>query len=221
MKREDFRESWSALHGGIEISPIVSAWLEISRPIATFCAKVKLSANSITFLGLLASLAMWRTIWHPYSFIFLALSILFDGVDGSLAIINGTSGKWGGVLDSVADRIAEFFWAVALYDLGATWWIVGVAWLAAFVQEYVRARLASLDGATINFVSICERPVRAIFVGVAIIFSIYTNNYVGKVAVFWSSFQVVALVTVLMNAFTRLKTIHQISDELGTDSDEG
>jgi phosphatidylglycerophosphate synthase len=221
MNSEEFAQAWSDLHGGVKQSGFVRGWLAISRPLAIALAKLKVSANVLTLLGVIAAIFVWRTAAHPYAIAILAVSLLLDGLDGSLSIVRGTSSSFGAVLDSFADRISEFFWALAFYALGATWWIIGIAWLAAFVQEYVRARLAALDTGAIEFVSICERPVRAAFLAVAALSVALHHDYVQKVAIFWFTFQIVALATVLMETFTRLRTVNSIDDQLGADSDEG
>ena len=221
MKSETFFATWQELHGGVELSPIVRAWLKISRPIAQALWMVRVNASTVTVLGVVAAVFTWHTSSHLYAIGLLALSLLCDGLDGSLAILWGRSSVFGGVLDSVADRLGEFFWALTFYALGATWWIVAIAWLAAFVQEYVRARLASLDTPEITHVSICERPVRAAFLSLALAITHWHHDYVEKVAIFWFTFQLVACATVLMEAFTRLRTVNSVDDELGADSNEG
>jgi len=221
MNNETFFDRWQELHGGVELSPIVKGWLRISRPIASALWKVRVGANTVTLLGVVAAVLTWRSSAHIYALVFLALSLLCDGLDGSLSILWGKSGVWGGVLDSVADRLGEFFWALTFYALGATWWIIAIAWLAAFVQEYVRARLASLDTPAIELVSICERPVRAAFLAVALVITHWHHSYVEKVAIFWFTFQLVACATVSVEAFTRLRTVNGVDDELGADSDQG
>ena len=221
MNQEEFNFAWQELHGGVELSAFVRGWLQNSRRIARALAAIKLNAHSVTLLGLLADIAVWKLAAHPYALIILAISLLADGLDGSLAILTGTSSKWGALLDSCADRLGEFFWALAFYALGASWWVVGVAWLAALVQEYVRARLAALDTGAIEFVSICERPVRAIFLAIALALVALNHNYTQKVAIFWVTFQVVALATVLMEAFSRLRAVNVVHDNLSADSNEG
>jgi phosphatidylglycerophosphate synthase len=212
MNRDEFANAWRDLHGGVELSGLIRGWLAISRPIASTLARLKISANALTVLGVVTSIFLWRLASHPYAIAILALSILFDGLDGALSIIAKTSSTWGAVLDSFADRIAEFFWALTFYALGANWWIVGVAWLAAFVQEYARARLAALDNSAIEFVSICERPVRAAFLAVAMTLAALNYRITQSVAIFWFTFQLVALATVLMEAFTRLRAINSIDN---------
>lgn|GEM_PF-181544 len=218
---ESFFTTWQELHGGVELSGIVRGWLRISLPVARALWKVRVSANSLTLLGVVSAVLLWHYSAKPFAIAFLALSLLCDGLDGSLSIIWGKSGPWGGVLDSVADRLGEFFWALTFYELGASWWIIAIAWLAAFVQEYSRARLASLVGPAVELVSICERPVRAAFLAVALIVDHLHHSFVEKVAIFWFTFQLVACAMVLMEAFTRIRAVDSVDDELGADSDQG
>lgn len=89
------------------------------------------------------------------------LSLLFDGIDGSVAIFQRRESAWGATLDSVADRISEAAWAYALYQVGIPLEIAVGLWLAASVQEYARARLSALGVKDLGIVTFAERPMRA------------------------------------------------------------
>lgn len=221
MQQDEFNEHWSSLHNSIEVTGAIKYWLLIARPIANLLSKVRANANLLSLLGLVAAVALWKSADHWYALGLLAISLLCDGLDGAVAIIRGTSGTRGAVLDSVADRIGEFFWALTFYEIGVNFWIVGSAYIAATVQEYVRARFASLESAPFDFVSICERPVRAIFLAAGLISVHFSSTWASRAGIFWCTFQVVALVTVLMEAFTRLRTVNVVDDQLSTESDEG
>ena len=116
------------------------------------------------------------------------------------------------MLDSVADRIGEFFWLVAFYLLGAPIWIIGVAWVAAFSQEYVRARIAGLGDFRIDIVTISERPVRASFLGIAMVVVLLKINLVTQTAWIWLFFQVISLVMVSRSGFRRLREADSIGN---------
>jgi CDP-diacylglycerol--glycerol-3-phosphate 3-phosphatidyltransferase len=60
-------------------------------------------------------------------------------------------------------------WLVALYRIGVPAWITILLWVIASVQEYARARLASLGVNELGVVTPVERPVRASFIFIALI----------------------------------------------------
>lgn len=127
----------------------------------------------LTFLGLGTAIAMGLSTYAAIALLLLVISLFFDGVDGSVAILRGSESKWGSVLDSLADRISEAFWLYMGWRLGIPAWIVITMWSIASTQEYARARLASLGHPEIGVVTITERPVRAIFMAFALIFYIF------------------------------------------------
>ena len=99
----------------------------------------------------------------------LVISLFADGIDGSVAIVQGKASPWGAVLDAVADRISEALWFYVAYEIGAPAWVVLGAFVIASTQEYARARLAGLGIGDVGVVTPAERPVRASFIFVALV----------------------------------------------------
>ncbi len=205
MDRESFFAAWSALHGGAAVKGAVRGWLWISFAVVRPLAKLKVSPNSLTLLGGVLAIGVWHFAGVIYGLICLALSLMADGLDGSLAIVTGKTSKWGAVLDSVVDRISEFFWALAFYAVGAPVIVIGVAWLAALTQEYVRARAAGLGQIEITLVTIAERPVRAIILALALLGDLLSIKITTTAAIVWLVMQVYSLVMVARNSFTFLQ----------------
>jgi phosphatidylglycerophosphate synthase len=116
---------------------------------------------------------MGLSTYASIALLLLVISLFFDGIDGSVAILRGTESKWGEVLDSLADRISEAFWLYMGWRLGIPAWVVITMWTIASTQEYARARLASLGHREIGVVTPTERPVRAIFMAFALLFYIF------------------------------------------------
>ncbi len=169
LSYDEFVLRWSSLHGGAQTAGIVGAWLRISHAIARVLTALRISPNLLTLLGLLSAGLTALAGRHWSAGVFLILSLLCDGVDGSVAIIQKKESAWGATLDAVADRISEALWAVAFYRLGAPLsWVLLLASLAVF-QEYARAKLISDGVKEIGLVTPAERPVRASFLFVAII----------------------------------------------------
>jgi phosphatidylglycerophosphate synthase len=173
MKEQEFKERWSELHGGADTEGVVGGWLSFSYQAARVCVAVRITPNLLTFLGLGTAIAMGLSEYAAIALLLLVISLFFDGIDGSVAILRGTESKWGELLDSLADRISEAFWLYMGWRLGIPAWVVITMWTIASTQEYARARLASLGHREIGVVTPTERPVRAIFMAFALIFYIF------------------------------------------------
>lgn len=173
MNEEQFKERWSELHGGADTEGVVGGWLSFSYQAARVCVALRITPNLLTFLGLGTAIAMGLSEYAAIALLLLVLSLFFDGIDGSVAILRGTESKWGELLDSLADRISEAFWLYMGWRLGIPAWVVITMWTIASTQEYARARLASLGHREIGVVTPTERPVRAIFMAFALIFYIF------------------------------------------------
>ena len=173
MKEQQFKERWSELHGGADTEGVVGGWLSFSYQAARVCVALRITPNLLTFLGLGTAIAMGLSEYAAIALLLLVISLFFDGIDGSVAILRGTESKWGELLDSLADRISEAFWLYMGWRLGIPAWVVITMWTIASTQEYARARLASLGHREIGVVTPTERPVRAIFIAFALIFYIF------------------------------------------------
>lgn len=185
MNFDDFALKWSFEHGGASTVGVVGGWLRVSHRIARVLSSARLSPNSVTYFGvvLAAGTAFYSPRW--WIAILLLFSLLCDGIDGSIAIVQGRVTKLGATLDSVADRISEALWAIAFYRLGAPLTWVVAFWLIAALQEYARARLGSEGIRQIGVVTPAERPIRAIVLFVAIVAAQFdsTANWLNEIAI--------------------------------------
>ena len=161
ITKKEFYKRWSELHGNAEIAGIVHAWLAISYRFALISTLLRISPNVLTLLGLISAVGTALIPESYWAIALVVLSLLFDGVDGSVAIFQRRESAWGAILDSVADRISEAAWAYALYQVGIPLEIAVGLWLAASVQEYARARLAAFEVKDLGIVTFAERPMRA------------------------------------------------------------
>jgi phosphatidylglycerophosphate synthase len=173
MNEQQFKERWSQLHGGADTEGVVGGWLSFSYQAARVCVALRISPNVLTVLGLGTAIAMGLSTYAAIALLLLVISLFFDGIDGSVAILRGSESKWGELLDSLADRISEAFWLYMGWRLGIPAWVVITMWTIASTQEYARARLASLGHREIGVVTPTERPVRAIFMAFALLFYIF------------------------------------------------
>jgi phosphatidylglycerophosphate synthase len=205
MDKGEYLDNWSALHGGAKIEGIVKAWLSISYAIVKPLAKLRVTPNALTLGGLIFAILLWQ---FPHSWpaaLFLIASLMFDGIDGSLAIVTRVTSKFGAFTDSFVDRLSEVFWALALYELGAPKALVFIALVAAFTQEYLRARSGGLGHNEIGIVTICERPVRASLLFIVIIANLISIQIATAISIIWALMQVGALVQLSVNSYKRLK----------------
>ena len=83
----------------------------ILDPIGTFLNRLGLTPNAITLLGLVGTTIGAYIISQgkmTTGGIVLLLSVLVDALDGSMARLRGDNSDFGGFVDSVSDRYAEF-----------------------------------------------------------------------------------------------------------------
>jgi CDP-diacylglycerol--glycerol-3-phosphate 3-phosphatidyltransferase len=205
VDKNEFFTTWSNLHGGAKIEGVVKTWLQISYASAKFLSKLRVTPNLLTFAGLFFAIALWQFANSWLAAIFLVLSLFFDGIDGSLAILQKKTSKFGAFTDSFVDRISEFFWALALYKLGAPASLVFVALLTTFIQEYLRARSGGLGHSEVGIVTICERPVRASLIFIAIVANLIGLDLVTAISIIWVAMQFIALSQLTGSLYKRLK----------------
>lgn len=196
MTKNEFYLAWSKLHGDAKIAGIVKGWLSISFPTSKALARIRITPNALTILGLVFGVLLYmnaNAIWAP---LILVISLICDGVDGSLAIITGKSSKWGALLDSVVDRLTEVFWILALYSLGVDLKILITVLILASAQEYLRARAGGVGLTEVGVVTIAERPVRASFVFIALVAFNLNLEILNQITFVWLILQAISFLTV-------------------------
>ena len=205
MKKDEFFSIWGRLHGDAEISGIIKGWLNISYLIVKPLAKVRITPNVLTILGLLFGVLLYanaKTFWAPA---LLVLSLICDGIDGSLAIVTTKSTKWGAILDATVDRLTEIFWVLALYKVGADLNLLIIVLLAASVQEYMRARAAGLGLSEVGIVTFAERPVRASFVFIVFISLQFNFTIYNQIIICWLALQLISLFMLSRFTYSKLR----------------
>jgi phosphatidylglycerophosphate synthase len=202
--KEEFFATWSKLHGDAKIEGLVKVWLQISFAVVKPLSKLRITPNFLTLAGLLTAIALWQFANNWTAALFLTFSLFFDGIDGSLAIVSRVTSKFGAFTDSFIDRLSEFFWALALYKLGAPAILVFIALLATFTQEYLRARAGGLGYEEVGIVTICERPVRASLIFIAIVANFLNFHFVTAISIIWVAMQFVALLQLTRSLYKRL-----------------
>lgn len=147
---------------------IVSTHVE---EIAMVLAKVGLSPNAVTFLGLALSFlcvagALLRHI--PMVFVFLLLSSAMDVLDGALARALKRVTKFGSILDSFSDRVEESMYLLALNLLGLPNVIILISLTISFLISYLRA-LGEKHDLKMEGVGILERGERIVIISIVVI----------------------------------------------------
>jgi phosphatidylglycerophosphate synthase len=197
MTKNEFFLAWSKLHGDAKVSGIVKGWLSISFPVSKALAKIRVTPNALTILGLVFGILLYMNssaIWAP---LILVISLICDGVDGSLAIITRQSSKWGALLDSVVDRLTEVFWVFALYSLGVDSKILITVLILASTQEYLRARAGGVGLKQVGVVTVAERPVRASFIFIALVAFNLNLEILNQITFVWLILQAISFLTVV------------------------
>ena len=197
MTKDEFFLAWSKLHGDAKVSGIVKGWLSISFTFSKALAKMRVTPNALTILGLVFGILLYmnsNAIWAP---LILVISLICDGVDGSLAIITRQSSKWGALLDSVVDRLTEVFWVFALYSLGVDSKILITVLILASTQEYLRARAGGVGLKQVGVVTVAERPVRASFIFIALVAFNLNLEILNQITFVWLILQAISFLTVV------------------------
>src|SRR5215467_2305505 len=166
----------------------VSARAVVARicdPPARALLRAGVSPDAVTVvgtLGVLAGAALFAVTGdYLAGTIIVTLSAFTDLIDGTMARIRGHTGKFGALLDSTCDRIADgaVFGAVAYYlathgrDWGAAAALVSL--VAGQVVSYVKARADSL-GLNANL-GLIERAERLILLGIGGLLSAFGVKY--------------------------------------------
>jgi phosphatidylglycerophosphate synthase len=174
---DEYSARWASLHGGFDprrASVPVRTWQRLSFRVASTLAGAGLSPSLVTTIGLLCSLAvplvvLPRGVWLIAGAALVALSALADAADGGVAIITGRISGMGAFYDSVADRISEAAWLLALWLLGTPAVLVLAAGGLAWLHEYARARAALSGMPGIGAVTVAERPMRVLSVAIGLL----------------------------------------------------
>ena len=197
MTKDEFFLAWSKLHGDAKVSGIVKGWLSISFPVSKALAKIRVTPNALTILGLVFGILLYMNssaIWAP---LILVISLICVCDDGSLSNITRQCSKWGALLDSVVDRLTEVFWVFALYSLGVDSKILITVLILASTQEYLRARAGGVGLKQVGVVTVAERPVRASFIFIALVAFNLNLEILNQITFVWLILQAISFLTVV------------------------
>jgi len=129
------------------------AAIYLTQPVVRLLAKTPVTPNSITWCGFLLSVgaAVLVVTGHLFAAGWVVLVAGFlDMLDGALARLTNQVTRFGGVLDSTLDRLAEaavLLSILVLYARGqlvAQSLLVGIALVSSVMVSYLRARIEAL-----------------------------------------------------------------------------
>jgi CDP-diacylglycerol---glycerol-3-phosphate 3-phosphatidyltransferase len=127
----------------------------VLNPVGQLLARTPVTPNALTIIGTIGMSAGALTLFptgHLFAGVMVCTGfVLTDMLDGTLARIKGTTGKFGAFLDSTMDRIAD----AAVFAGLAAWFVLGghdkvLAGVALFclvagaLVSYAKARAESL-----------------------------------------------------------------------------
>ena len=160
--------------GAIMLNRFARAFFtKLFTPLARLFLKLGISPDIVTTVGTLGvcfgALGFYPRHEFFWGTIIIAVFVLFDTLDGTMARLSGNPSKWGAYLDSTLDRVGDsaIFGGLVLWYAGDG----GTPYLAALalaclilgsVVSYAKARAEGL-GMTAN-VGIAERAERVVVV---------------------------------------------------------
>ena len=121
----------------------------VTQPVVRLLAKTSITPNTITWLGFMLSAGAAALIitGHLFAASFTVLAAgLFDLLDGALARHTNQATRFGAILDSALDRLAEAIVLVgilALYAINQSTvgiLLAGIALPSSMLVSYLRAR---------------------------------------------------------------------------------
>jgi archaetidylinositol phosphate synthase len=146
----------------------------VLRPLARAAISLGLTANSVTVIGLILSIAYLTLAFvsaNPVILaMLLALSSLMDAVDGEVARIRGTAGPRGAFLDSTLDRVEDTAFILGLIPLGYNSLVVGLLLGLSIIIPYIRAR-GEAAGLKVEGRGLIERGERLIGLFLIVVFT--------------------------------------------------
>ncbi|NJC69752.1 CDP-alcohol phosphatidyltransferase family protein [Planosporangium thailandense] len=210
MTWEQYAAGWRELHGGYDPhtgSAFVRGWLRLAYLLGRAAARVGATPGVVTGIGLALSVGVPVAARLPLlAALLVVLSAVADTIDGAVAVLTGRASRAGQVYDSLADRVGEACWLVALGVLGVPAWLLlgcgGCAWL----HEYVRARATAAGMNEIGVVTVAERPTR-IILAVAALVAAGTVGGAAATAVtaVWTALTVVGFAQLMLTVRARLR----------------
>jgi CDP-diacylglycerol--glycerol-3-phosphate 3-phosphatidyltransferase len=177
------------------------------RPLARAgVAPDAVTAGGVVLAALVLPPAAAGDRWLLLAVAVVVLSAVLDGIDGTVAILSGRVTRWGYVLDSVCDRLADAAYLAALWLAGAPGPLCAAAGTAVLLLEYLRARATAAGMSEVGVVTVAERPTRVI---ITAMFLLGAGLYPAAAGT-WSAAGAAAILTVAVVGLAQLvRVVHR------------
>ena len=151
---------------------------QLTRLVVRPLAKTPIAPNAITWFGFALTLGAAALIITEHLFaagFVVLIAGFFDMLDGALARSTNRVTRFGGVLDSTLDRLAEGVLLLSILVVFAREqstlgiWIVGLALIGSVLVSYIRARAEAL-GLECE-VGLFTRPERVVVLALGLLLS--------------------------------------------------
>lgn len=174
--RAAYLDAWTELHGGHDPRAGGRAergWFAAVHALARPLAARGVPPDALSAAAVLAACATPVAVVAGRRGARLAGPLvvagsLLDGLDGAVAMLSGRTSRWGHLVDSLGDRVAEAALGVALTVAGAPAAVCVGAVATGWLQEYARARAGAGGLDAIVVVTVAERPTRLLAAGLAL-----------------------------------------------------
>lgn len=215
LSRDGYFDGWAALHGGYDPrgNPLVRTWLTLTYAAARPLARVGVAPDPVTGLAVLVSAAAAAVAaaggrWLLLAALLVVWSGFLDNLDGAVAVLTDRATRWGYVLDSVADRISDTAYLVALWLAGAPGPLCVAGGVLMFLQEFTRARSGAAGMTEVGVVTVWERPTRVIVTAVFLLCAglFLDGLWAGLGAAAWVGLGAAGLIQLLVVVRRRLVT---------------
>lgn len=166
---DGYFDRWSGLHGGYDprrgFWP--RAWLTFAYHCALPLARRRVAPDALTVAGMAVSAAVALVAgvggrWPLLGVAIVVAAGLLDNLDGAVAALTRRATSFGYVFDSVADRVSDGCYLVALWLLGAPGWLCVLGGLVTMFHEFVRSEATGAGMVDVVVVTVAERPTRVI-----------------------------------------------------------
>ena len=170
------------------------------EPVARCVARSGVAPSAITLATpVLTLLACWWVIRTkailPFCVLLLVIGC-FDWLDGAVARASGRVTKFGGYLDSVADRYVEACVAFAVAWVTGYWALTVIVLAGSLLVSYTKARAAmEVPVANLEWPDLMERTERALLYGAGLVASALVSwKPLGRDLFWWTLVVLAALI---------------------------
>ena len=164
---------------------------------------ISLSGLIFTTLGLLILIYFGSSSMDFY-LLLISLGALMDGLDGSLARLQGRTSKWGAFYDSFIDRLVEILIIFGLLYVNIINNIIAFLYIStSLLISYARARGEGL-GISLEGVGIMERAERMLMLIIFLLAWVIMKY----------DFNIIASILIILNTVTILQRILYIYDNI-------